>query len=310
MRKTVASIILAVSFILLPFSTTFAQTTVSVTARVPSNVSATLSTLVANLVELPADGTSIVVITATLVDSLGNPLDNKDFELISNRGSIDIIKAYSGNTLTDSPTGTSNSSGIVRFAVRSYAPGQATFSGLAESEVTLDEKPTVTFTPLPAVSNITVTVPVPGGGSITIIQPPKTEEPAPNESSDLTNKALVNTQLEIQIPFWVFLLVAFIILLLPTLIILVGYLIGRVKKGFFLESEYKKREESLLQQIFQLEQQVAQNQQFAYQNDQRISQQIEDTKDELTTEIGKGVEAAIAKVEEKEDNPELTESQV
>ena len=303
MRKVLASFILGLALILNP-AISYAQTTVSVTAKVPSNVSATLSTVVANLVELPADGTSIVVITVTLVDASGNVLENKDVTLSSNRGDVDIIGSYSGNTLTESKTGTTTSAGIVRFAARSYAPGNATFTALADSEVTLNEKPTVTFTPLPAKGNISVVVPLPGGIKIPIITPAQPTTGTQNEESDIANRSLINTRLDLVVPFWIFLVIILFFLMSPTLIILVTLLIRRVKKNHQVIQEYREKEEAYLKQVFALEQQVSNNQQFIYQQDTQISSQLQQAKEEIKETVSAEVSSVVDKVIDKtEETP-------
>ncbi|HUD20546.1 MAG TPA: invasin domain 3-containing protein [Candidatus Saccharimonadales bacterium] len=268
-----------------------AQTNVQVTGQVPSVVNGTLSTVVANLVELPADGTSLVIITVTLADKDGNLVAGKDVQLSSNRGSVDIVGAYDGNNLTESSTGTSSSSGIVRFAARSYAAGQATFSTYADNYLTLDEKPTVTFTPLPVLSNLSVTVTLPGGTTLTLLQP----KAPTTEKSDLANKSLVNNQLNLRIPFWAFLVVVIILLLDPILLFLVLYLIRRTKKSFQLQGAYHAKEQEMLGKIDQLEQQIASGQQSTYQQGQQLGTKLEMAKTELKETINQEVELAVEK---------------
>lgn len=272
-----------------------AQTTVQVTGTVPSVVNGTLSTVVANLVELPADGTSLVIVTVTLADDSGNLVAGKTVKLSSNRGNVDIIGAYDGNNLTSADTGTSNASGIVRFAARSYAAGQATFSAYADSYLTLNEKPTVTFTPLPVLSNLSVTVTLPGGTTLTLLQP---KAPAVSEKSDIANKSLVNNQLNLRIPFWVFLLAIIVLLMDPILIILVIYLIFRTRKSVAEEKVYRAKEQETLGKVGELEGQIAAGVQSTHLQEQQLGAKLESAKAELKEAVNQGSVLVAEKVAE------------
>ena len=228
-----------------------AQTGVSVTANVLSGVSPGTSTFVSDILQLPADGKSVVILTATILSKEGLGLPNKAVIVSSNRGDVDSILCYSGSTLTDSQTATTDSEGKTRCAASSEVPGNATFTAIAEG-VTLDNKPTVTFTPLPFLTNLTIKVNLPGGAKLTILEPikPKPSKPA--------NERLVNTDVELQLPFWVLLVIIIFFLTEPILIILLLRLTKKVRRGFAAEKLALAKEQELLAKIYQLESQVVQ----------------------------------------------------
>lgn len=228
----------------------FAQDTI-VKATVVSSVDSTRSTFVSDLASLPADGTSLVILTATIVDDHDVPLPNKVVVVTSNRGDVDTILCYSGSTLTNGRTATTDSEGKARCAASSEVPGNATFTAVAEG-VTLDNKPTVTFTPLPFLTNLTIKVNLPGGAKLTILEPikPKPSKPA--------NERLVNTDVELQLPFWVLLVIILFFLTEPILIILILRLTKKVRRGFASEKLALAKEQELLAKVYQLESQVVQ----------------------------------------------------
>lgn len=237
--------------VLLLGSPVVAQSGVTVTANILSGVSPEVSTFVSDILQLPADGKSVVVLTATILSKEGLALPNKQVSVSSNRGDVDTILCYSGSTLTNSRTTITDTEGKARCATTSEVPGNATFTAIAE-EVTLDDKPTVTFTPLPFLTNLTIKVNLPGGGKLTILEPvkPKPSQPA--------NQRLVNTDVELQIPFWVLLVIILFFLTEPILIILILRLSKKVRRGFAAEKLALAKEQELLAKVFQLESQIAQ----------------------------------------------------
>lgn len=228
-----------------------AQTGVTVSANVLSGVNSGVSTFVSDIVQLPADGKSVVILTATILSKEGQVLPNKGVTVSSNRGDVDTILCYSGSTLTNSRVIITDTEGKARCAASSEVPGNATFTAIAEG-ITLDDKPTVTFTPLPFLTNLTIKVNLPGGGKLTILEPvkPKPSKPA--------NERLVNTDVELQIPFWVLLVIVLFFLTEPILIILVLRLSKKVRRGFEAEKLALAKEQELLAKIYQLESQVVQ----------------------------------------------------
>lgn len=230
-------------------SPAFAQSNVSITANVLSGVSSGVSTFVSDILQLPADGKSVVVLTATILSKEGQALPNKETIVSSNRGEVDTILCYLGSTLTNKHAAITDSEGKVRCVASSEVPGNATFTAVAEG-VTLDNKPTVTFTPLPFLTNLTIKVNLPGGAQLTILEPvkPKPSKPA--------NERLVNTDVELQIPFWVMLAIVMLLLTEPFLIILVLRLSRKVRHGFEAEKQLVVQEKEYLAKIYQLEQSV------------------------------------------------------
>lgn len=223
----------------------------TITATVVSSVSPTVSTFVSDILQLPADGKSVVVLTATILSKDGTPLPNKKVAVSSNRGDVETILCYSGNSLINKRTTTTNVDGQARCAASSEVPGNATFTAVAEG-VTIDDKPTVTFTPLPFLTNLTVKVNLPGGGKLTILEPvkPKPSKPA--------NERLVNTDVELQIPFWVLIVLVLVLLTEPILIILILRLSKKVRRGFEAEKKALAKEQELLAKVYLLESKVVQ----------------------------------------------------
>ncbi|MDO8650506.1 MAG: Ig-like domain-containing protein [Candidatus Berkelbacteria bacterium] len=236
---------------LLLISPVVAQSEVTLSANVLSGVSPGVSTFVSDILQLPADGKSVVILTATILSKEGEALPNKEVVVSSNRGEVDTILCYSGSTLTNSHKTVTDSEGKARCAASSEVPGNATFTAIAEG-ITLDDKPTVTFTPLPFLTNLTIKVNLPGGGKLTILEPvtPKPSKPA--------NERLVNTDVELQIPFWVVLVIILFFLTEPILIILVLRLSRKVRRGFEAEKMALAKEQELLAKVYLLESQVVQ----------------------------------------------------
>ena len=236
---------------LLLSSPVVAQSGVTVTANILSGVSSEVSTFVSDILQLPADGKSVVILTATIFSKEGKALPSKEVVVSSNRGDVDTILCYSGNTLTNSRTTVTDAEGKARCAATSEVPGNSTFTAVAEG-ITLDDKPTVTFTPLPFLTNLTIKINLPGGGQLTILEPAK---PKPSKPA---NERLVNTDVELQIPFWVLLVIILFFLTEPILIILILRLSRKVRRGFEAEKLALAKEQELLAKIYQLESQVVQ----------------------------------------------------
>lgn len=244
-------ICLSVLAFLIIVSPVLAQTEVTVSANVLSGVNSGVSTFTSDLLQLPADGKSVVVLTATILSKEGKALPDKEVVVSSNRGDVDTILCYLGSTLTNGRTTVTDTEGKARCAASSEVPGNATFTAIAEG-VTLDDKPTVTFTPLPFLTNLTIKVNLPGGGKLTILEPVKPKPSIP------ANERLVNTDVELQIPFWVLLVIILFFLTEPILIILVLRLSKKVRRGFAAEKLALAKEQELLTKVYQLESQVVQ----------------------------------------------------
>lgn len=243
---------------------------VSVNATVPSVVSPTVSTVTSDLTELPADGKSLVIITATLKDAGGGVVAGKTVSISSNRGSVDVVGTYDGSTLSTNQQTTSDANGRAVFAARSNAPGQATFTVIADT-VTLGTKPVITFSPLPVLQNLTVSIKIPeiipGTTKITLIQPPAA-------SGTSNNSQLVNTRVELQLPFFI-LVIGFIIFgIIILLIILLFAIRNRLKDALDQQKQTAKREEALLQKIVQLESGIASDQKVISANEQQLNAKI------------------------------------
>lgn len=282
-----------------------AQTTSTVNANVVSSVSATNSSLVADLAELPADGSSTVILTATIVDANNLPLPQKEVTVTSNRGDIDTIRCYAGSTLTEESKATTDASGVARCSARSVVPGEATFTAVADT-ITLEDKPVVKFTPLPIITQLKITVKTPGGGQVTLVQPPTSTTPTtptgePLDHSSSSDK-LVDTGINLQIPFWVFIITAFFFLLIPVLLLIIIVLIRKIRQMIGAARKHAEDEEALLAKIYTLEQQVAQEQHAVTAQEQQVASANE--------QLSKKVEAATDRLSstlEAVTNPPSTE---
>ncbi|MEK7171127.1 MAG: Ig-like domain-containing protein [Patescibacteria group bacterium] len=254
MRKNisfVSSVFFVIYIISFIWALPVAKAESTISADVLSGVSADTSTFISDIIQLPADGKSVVILTATILSKEGKTLPNKEVIVTSNRGDVDTVLCYSGNTLTNSHKTVTDLDGTARCVASSEVPGNATFTAVAEG-ITLDDKPTITFTPLPFLTNLTIKVKLPGGGSLTILEPvqPKPSKPA--------NERLVNTDVELQIPFWVLLVIILFFLTEPILIILILRLSRKVRRGFEAEKLALAKEQELLTKIYQLESRVVQ----------------------------------------------------
>ncbi|MDP3992959.1 MAG: Ig-like domain-containing protein [bacterium] len=265
--------------VLLLGSPVVAQSGVAVTANVLSGVSPEVSTFVSDILQLPADDKSVVILTATIFSKEGKTLPNKEVVVSSNRGDVDTILCYSGSTLTNARTTVTDSEGKARCASSSEVPGNSTFTAVAEG-ITLDNKPTVTFTPLPFLTNLTIKINLPGGGQLTILEPAK---PKPSKPA---NERLVNTDVELQIPFWVLLVIILFFLTEPILIILILRLSHKVRRGFAAEKLALAKEQELLAKIYQLESQVVQTASAIEQEVRQIESSVDLARSEPSATAG------------------------
>src|SRR3989344_9339020 len=101
---------------LLLISPVVAQSEVTLSANVLSGVSPGVSTFVSDILQLPADGKSVVILTATILSKEGQPLPNKEAVVSSNRGDVDTILCYNGNTLGNAQKAVTDLDGKVRCA--------------------------------------------------------------------------------------------------------------------------------------------------------------------------------------------------
>ncbi len=238
-------------------SSAWAQNTVAVTASVQSAVSASQSSLVADVQTVPADGSSRVTLTATLVDNGNNPVADSVVKVSSNRGNVDTVLCYQGGTLTSADHATSDADSIVRCVATSNAPGQATFSAIVDEQTTLDDKPIVTFTALPILQNLTVTVTLPSGKKLTLFQPPSQPStvattPKGIEPSHRSGAGqLVSTGINVSLSFWTFLLIIFFIVLTPLLFLWILLLLRRLRA----------QERDQLAKVLAVEEKIAQEEQ-------------------------------------------------
>lgn len=230
----------------------------TVNAFVESKVSVSNSTVSANVSELLADLSQRVIIQIQLKDKSNQPLKDIKVELYSNRGEIDQIKAIKAQAgiLSESEQAESNvtltdESGIAIFRVSSTVPGEANFLPIADNIVELPQIK-VKFLPLPFPTNVTISVEVPSfinpQGKIVLFKPTGT-------SIDKTN--LINTGTEIKVPSSLFLIIILLVTLGPILILIIFYLIRKIRKTERKEAEYLEREQEYLKKQTELLAEIA-----------------------------------------------------
>lgn len=270
MRKIVVIYLFIVSAVLLLPCSTFARlyhegrirglTTVS--ALVPSKVSAEKSQVQSSVSEILAELSQRVVITINLKDKDGNSLPNIKVELYSNRGEIDsvtAIKAKDGNLSvlspeekTDNNINQTDEKGTAIFKVSSTVAGEAILIPIADNIVQLPPIK-IKFLPLPFPENVTVSIDVPTfinpQGKIVLFKPTE---------YTIDKQKLINKGIEIRIPTSLFLALAFIILIFPILFFAIFRLIRKVKKAEEKEVSYIKNEHDYLKRQTELLEKIAQ----------------------------------------------------
>jgi hypothetical protein len=238
---------------------------VEVTAVVVPNISETLSAVEVNLTELPADGVSTVIITVTVKYKDGTPAIGRDVSINSNRGNVEFFRYYDGSNWVEGTSGKTDSSGIIRFSASSTAPGRATFIAVCDN-VVLEDKPSVNFMPLPVLERLLLTVQLPFGQKITLLKPPVLKE--------LPNNRLVDTGIEMEIPFWIFLIIVILLISTPIFFIWILLMIIALRRR-------DKKEDDLLRRIYELEQQLANSQQAEVVETQKIEKVEEEILDKI-----------------------------
>jgi hypothetical protein len=159
MAKKIFLVLILLAFIVLPLKA-LAQSTadVNVSATVDSKVSKVQSTIDTSTKETLADPAShSILLTITLKDADGNPMPNIPVVVTSSRGQVDIIEAVSklapghaqAAEISDMQKDKTDENGQVQFRVTSFVPGEAIFTVLADTLVTLAPIK-VTFEPLPS----------------------------------------------------------------------------------------------------------------------------------------------------------------
>lgn len=189
---------------------------VDITGTVPSAVSSSKSTVVADLSSIPADNSTTVTITISLVDDSNNPLPNKTIVLTSSRNGLDNIRCYVGTQLQNTNQTQSDSNGTAKCLVSSSTAGKSVMTAVAEG-VTLSDQPSITFTPLPTVSKVIITIPTPLG-PVNLLPP--FGKPDLNHTSGSANLPAGTVALEVPYSLVVSVSIFFLILLLIMVILL------------------------------------------------------------------------------------------
>jgi len=227
----------------------------TVSALVPSEVIKDKSEVYLNPKETLADPASHkMFLKVTLKDKDSKSLKNLDVWLSTNRGAVDLIEILSGPDVNSQETGPNgqgkkgrtDANGEISFSISSWTPGEAILYIKADSLIDFDAQ-NIRFDPLPFPANLTVTVPLPGTQKkITLISPQSENPQAPLTPEQEKAKKLVNTGTEIKIPFWIFGLIIFWIIITPLFIILAALSLRRIRKT-------ERREMALLEKIAQAE---------------------------------------------------------
>lgn len=226
----------------------------SVHASVDSSVSAPRSSISLSENETLADPENHpILMTVYLSDADGNALPDIKVVTNSSRGTIDIIELFSedGQSVLASNSGKTDSNGTIKFRLSSYTPGNAIFSVLADSIINLSSQ-SVNFLPLPFPGNIEVTVTLPSAISRIIgrssneakkiVLIPKAELQAPSTATRAEAKKVAIIGTELSIPFWIFVLLCILFVVLPILAVLNLYFVIKYRK-------HESREMKLLEQI-------------------------------------------------------------
>ncbi|MGA2667040.1 MAG: hypothetical protein ABSE91_03035 [Patescibacteria group bacterium] len=224
---------------------------VNVSAVVDSKVSKIQSSVDTNTQETLSDPAShSILLTITLKDADGNPMPNISVVVTSNRGQVDIIEAVSklgpgkvqAADISDMQKDTTDQNGQVQFRVTSFIPGEAVFTVVADTLVTLNPIK-VTFDPPPFPTNVTVGMTNPITGKEITLYSPKQQIDEGLSGAQIAAQKLVNTGTKIQISFWVLAWPTLLILLCPLFIILNFLNLRRMR---WMEGEQVK----LLQKMF------------------------------------------------------------
>ena len=227
----------------------------TVSAIVPSKVIKDKSEVYLNPSETLADPTSHqIFLKVTLRDNSDNPLPNLDVWIWTNRGAVDLIQILTGPDADSQQTGPNgqgkkgktDANGEISFSISSWTPGEAVLYIKADSLIDFDSQ-NIKFDPLPFPAQVTLAVPLPGGGEIVLLAPP--EQKLTPEQKEA--KKLANIGTKITIPFWVFVLVFLWLFLIPLFIILMALSIRKIRRT-------ERRELVLLEKIAEFEKTEAQ----------------------------------------------------
>jgi len=180
-----------------------------------------------------------ILLTFRLVDSEGNPISDRQVEVYSNRGQVDIIEAVSklsqykaqASNISDLQKDNTNQDGIANFRISSFIPGEAVISAIADNVVNLGSVK-FTFLPPPFPANITISVGLPGQKEWVLLSPPE-QNLSPTQKAA---KRLVNSGTKVKIPFWVFVSLSLWFLFTPVaLLVMIGFFakIRKVEKEEF-----------------------------------------------------------------------------
>lgn len=284
------------ALVVLAQSTIVSAQNVTVTAVVPTKVDLEESTLTITPTEILSDGAETAIATVTLIDESGEPLNSIVVKVTTNRGEIDTVKAYEGSTLSDDNIAQTDSNGVARFAIRSAVAGTATVSAVVDySEDVLARTASLTVKSLPVITQVSVSVNIPGVGKIDIIKP-QTPQITPEVEDDggeiptnrpIERQKIVETGVSIDIGFYQALVILLLILLLPTAIGLIVLLASKTNKLRKEISQYQNQEQAMLEKIYQLEGQIASN---------------AATQAQMTKSLGESIAAEEVKIEQKIDD--------
>lgn len=240
-------IFILIAACLLPLSLTnvYAEDAFQVQARVPSPVSADVSTVKTNTNTALADPAShSILITIVLKDGQNNILPHKEVKVTSSRGDIDIIESTSkllksrvqAADISDVPEmqrDETDDNGSVSFRVTSFISGSSKINIIADSVVSLSPVD-LTFRPLPFPLSITIVTKCPILNSdLVLLSGEYHQEGLSQLQKSYADK--INPGTRIYIPWWVLLLI--VIILITLLAAIINSIIARCKLGKVKEEE-------------------------------------------------------------------------
>jgi len=228
-----------VGFVLLPIANVTAQSqTTTVTASIPSRACPQFSIISTNVTEALADNSQKILVSVQLKDCGQVLMQDSSVSLNTNRGAVDHADAVTATgdvvlrgfgTGVDAKTGTD---GMAYFNVYSLVPGDVTVTLKADNILLLGTKD-IKFLPIPFPKNISVSVTIPP--YIGRLLPNYNEKTSTlplfvPQKQQFDEAKIVNLGVDLQIPFWFFLIMMLILLAIPTLSTSNIILLRRIRK--------------------------------------------------------------------------------
>jgi hypothetical protein len=211
---------------------------ITVAATVPSRACPQFTIISTNVPEALADNSQKILVSVQLKDCEQALFPNSSVFLSTNRGAIDRadVVTASGSVVKQGygtgVEGITGSDGKIYFNVYSDVPGEAILSLKADNTLLLGTK-TVKFLALPFPKNISISISVPPIIGNIIPGYNKKESTLPlfvPQTQQYDTAKIVNLGVDLRLPFWLFILLALIILAIPTLSTSNILLLRRIRK--------------------------------------------------------------------------------